>query len=324
MPAATGGPIAELGALMRSVEELDAPPADLNKALQACWYARKGKFTGTGTIPCTEPNWVRAHTICAVPDADINMMWVRGLLHRVEGDLQNAEHWYRKASRELYKGSFADEFREIAGTLLGEIITWGTPEFRALAVVKAEAAREHAGAGPMAYIQALGYDEVPHGSRQADLANGSFWDHLVGVEEVMRGWGMPETLCLAGLYHSVYGTEGFQLYTLPLTEREVVRSVIGERGELAVFYNCVMDRSSLDRLVVAVAAQPAGPPDEVVGTLKARPGLLGLPDGKVFKLTRQQLKDVCILYVSRSSILLYSAQRHRLVAVCSSRLGYLW
>ena len=69
--------------------------------------------------------------------------------------------------------------------------------------------------------------------------------------------------------------EGYQFYTLPLSERPKVRELIGARGELAVFCkqlllsafskslsktllcadNCVMDRWSLDQLAIKVAKE---------------------------------------------------------------------
>ena len=52
-------------------------------------------------------------------------------------------------------------------------------------------------------------------------------DHLLGVEVAMRELGCGESMALAGLFHSVYGTEGFQFYTLPLSERPKVRELIG-------------------------------------------------------------------------------------------------
>ena len=38
----------------------------------------------------------------------------------------------------------------------------------------------------------------------------TFDEHLVGVQSVLRSWGMSETLADAALFHSIYGTEGFQ------------------------------------------------------------------------------------------------------------------
>ena len=51
----------------------------------------------------------------------------------------------------------------------------------------------------------------------------AFDDHLIGVQSVLRSWGAPETLCNAALFHSIYGTEGFQGYKLPLSHRAEVR-----------------------------------------------------------------------------------------------------
>ena len=36
----------------------------------------------------------------------------------------------------------------------------------------------------------------------------SFDEHLKGVQAVLRYWNAPEYLCSAGLFHSIYGTEG--------------------------------------------------------------------------------------------------------------------
>ena len=49
-------------------------------------------------------------------------------------------------------------------------------------------------------------------SRSADTTphlNGTLLDHLVATEELLRSWGSPEELCLAGLCHATYGTDGF-------------------------------------------------------------------------------------------------------------------
>ena len=36
----------------------------------------------------------------------------------------------------------------------------------------------------------------------------AFDDHLKGVQSVLRSWGAEETTATAGLFHSIYGTEG--------------------------------------------------------------------------------------------------------------------
>ena len=69
-------------------------------------------------------------------------------------------------------------------------------------------------------------DTVPHATNapkrledmtpETLLAEGSFFDHLVGNEGVVREWQKAEpgrysdAIALAALYHSIYGTAGFQ------------------------------------------------------------------------------------------------------------------
>ena len=96
------------------------------------------------------------------------------------------------------------------------------------------------------------------------LSQGSFFEHLTGVEEDLASWDCHPDIVLAGLYHSIYGTESFQAFSLPLADpegsgnRQQVRELIGERAELLAFVNCTMERNSLDEAVIAYhAADPA-------------------------------------------------------------------
>lgn len=41
-----------------------------------------------------------------------------------------------------------------------------------------------------------------------------FGDHLRAVQRVLREWNAGKELELAGLFHSIYGTEGFQVIAL--------------------------------------------------------------------------------------------------------------
>ncbi len=42
--------------------------------------------------------WQEAHVIVQ-PDKSAEAAWLHGIVHLLEGDLENAQHWYRKASR---------------------------------------------------------------------------------------------------------------------------------------------------------------------------------------------------------------------------------
>ena len=47
------------------------------------------------------------------------------------------------------------------------------------------------------------------------------------------------------MFHSIYGTERFQGFTLPLERRPEVRNLIGERAERLAYLNCAMDRADV-------------------------------------------------------------------------------
>lgn len=107
---------------------------------------------------------------------------------------------------------------------------------------------------PRDFLVALGTGGVRHTKQYAtnnEMREGSFLDHLTGTESILSAWDCPTHLCHAGLFHSIYGTESFQAFSVPLTTeaRSRVRGVIGERAEMLAFVNCVMERDSLDRAV---------------------------------------------------------------------------
>ena len=77
----------------------------------------------------------------------------------------------------------------------------------------------------------------------------AFDEHLKGVQAVLRYWGAPTYLSNAGLFHSIYGTEGFQGFSLPLKERAAIQGLIGPTAEKICFLFCMVDRSTLDRTV---------------------------------------------------------------------------
>ena len=74
----------------------------------------------------------------------------------------------------------------------------------------------------------------------------AFDDHLKGVQSVLRSWGSDEDVATAGLFHSIYGTEGFQGYKLPFSKRPDIRKLIGTRAERLAWIFCVVDRFSVD------------------------------------------------------------------------------
>ncbi len=78
---------------------------------------------------------------------------------------------------------------------------------------------------------------------------GTYLGHNVGVYRDLKAWGCSEELCRAGMFHSIYGTEIFQDFFLPLDRRGEVRELIGERPERLAYLNSAIDYASFDRTV---------------------------------------------------------------------------
>jgi hypothetical protein len=90
------------------------------------------------------------------------------------------------------------------------------------------------------FLVGLGTDDVPH-------TGNNFLAHLIAVYRLMEAKGCSEELCRAGLFHSIYGTQLFQTFTLPTDRRGDVRALIGDRAERLAYYNCAMDRPTFDQ-----------------------------------------------------------------------------
>lgn len=80
------------------------PPAGLSVALTALWWAGKD-------------DWERAHKI-VMDEGGKDCAWVHGYLHRLEGDLENARYWYRRAGKPEASGALPAEWAAIATDLL--------------------------------------------------------------------------------------------------------------------------------------------------------------------------------------------------------------
>jgi hypothetical protein len=92
------------------------------------------------------------------------------------------------------------------------------------------------------FLVTLGIEQVAHTQK-------NYLAHLISVYKLMQTSGCDEELCRAGLFHSIYGTEKFQGFKLPLARRAELAEMIGSRAERLAYWNCVMDRSSLDELL---------------------------------------------------------------------------
>lgn len=92
------------------------------------------------------------------------------------------------------------------------------------------------------FLVSLGIQDVPHTEK-------SYLGHLIAVYRELEAQGCSLDVCRAGMFHSIYGTEKFQGFILPLERRGEVRELIGDRAERLAYLNCAMDRASFDRAV---------------------------------------------------------------------------
>ncbi len=99
----------------------------------------------------------------------------------------------------------------------------------------------------IAALHALGAAEIDHTGHD-------FLSHLKAVRDLLARHGADDEIAAAGLFHSIYGTERFQDFCLPLEQRARVRALIGERAERIAWLNGIMDRAAFDAAVSAALA----------------------------------------------------------------------
>lgn len=80
------------------------PPRVLDPPLAALWWAKKG-------------DWEKAHRLVQ-DEPSREAAWVHAYLHRVEGDLGNAQYWYGKARQRPATSELDTEWAAIAAALL--------------------------------------------------------------------------------------------------------------------------------------------------------------------------------------------------------------
>lgn len=89
-----------------SIERGEPPPL-ATPMLRAAWHGLRG----------LQGDWDAAHELAQAQD-DADGAWVHAWLHRIEGDLGNADYWYRRARRPSRRDDTRHEGLEIARALI--------------------------------------------------------------------------------------------------------------------------------------------------------------------------------------------------------------
>ena len=125
------------------------------------------------------------------------------------------------------------------------------------------------------FLVGMGVEQVPHTHK-------SYLAHLIAVHRFLESNDCPEDVCRAGMFHSIYGTEKFQGFTLPLGRLDEVRDLIGDRAERLAYLNCAMDRGSFDRALIR-----RDEPYRIVDRIT----------GQAVELSRSDFDDLCRVHL---------------------------
>lgn len=125
------------------------------------------------------------------------------------------------------------------------------------------------------FLRSLEADQLGH-------SGGDLLSHLEGVAAMLEKWGAPEPLRLAGLYHSVYGTESYSQTALDPALRDRLREQIGSEAETLVFYFGMMAKKTF------YANLTADPPYSILCRLT----------GNRYPLTEAEFDALCELTVA--------------------------
>jgi hypothetical protein len=68
------------------------PPANLSEPLAALWWLAKGGYR-------VGREWETAHALCQRSEGEPGHDLAHAVAHLIEGDLDNARYWFRRAGR---------------------------------------------------------------------------------------------------------------------------------------------------------------------------------------------------------------------------------
>ncbi|MGB4115454.1 MAG: DUF6817 domain-containing protein [Polaromonas sp.] len=93
--------------------------------------------------------------------------------------------------------------------------------------------------------------ELPEAARALLLRSGAMqtphtgrvlFDHLLATCQQLHAWGNPQAVCMAGLFHSIYGTNAFTHQSLVQSQRAELQNAIGTDAEALAWLFCSIDR----------------------------------------------------------------------------------
>ena len=86
------------------------------------------------------------------------------------------------------------------------------------------------------YLKEIGCDNQQHSG------NRSLLHHLVGVSLMLSEGEASDALCIAGLFHSIYGTSVFRPKMISMEDRDEIKDLIGIEAENLVYQFCILPK----------------------------------------------------------------------------------
>ena len=118
------------------------------------------------------------------------------------------------------------------------IYSFWTPESAEAARRQRPSEQEAALGALLQILGSLGANQVEHSGR-------TLLHHLLGTYEILHRWGCSQAVCIAGLFHSVYGTEGFSTSLLSESDRPLLQQLLPSDSEELAFLFGATSRGSL-------------------------------------------------------------------------------
>ncbi|MFK8017576.1 MAG: DUF6817 domain-containing protein [Gammaproteobacteria bacterium] len=83
------------------------------------------------------------------------------------------------------------------------------------------------------------------GTKESAHSAGTLREHLSGTHDLLKAWGNPDHVVLAGLFHSIYGTQYFKVQSAQSSYRSRIQQGIGDEAENLAYLFCTVDRMGL-------------------------------------------------------------------------------
>ena len=126
------------------------------------------------------------------------------------------------------------------------------------------------------FLTGLGTEKIGHSGDKKYLA------HLLSVFNDVRNWGGSQYLARSGMFHSIYGTQLFQGFTISIERRKELIGLIGKDAEWIAFLNCFVHREPFDQAIID------GDDDYIVYNRET---------GEKYQLTKQNWRDLIFLHL---------------------------